>query len=74
MEPPCSSACVTVVANSAPAMGVGELPSQGRPIHVQGLSSPQSCVLASVFMCVCVCACKQGAASCEMMAKNNILH
>jgi len=49
---------------------------QGPPIHVQGLSSPQSCVLASVFMCVCVCVCvcKQGVACCEMMAKNNILH
>ena len=54
MEPPCSSAYVTVVVNSTPVAGVGELPSQGPPIHIQGLSSPQSCVLASVFMCVCV--------------------
>ena len=54
MESLCFSACVTVVANSAQITEGGELTTKDPPIHVQGLSSPQSCALASVFMGVCV--------------------
>ncbi|XP_032475056.1 uncharacterized protein LOC116747315 [Phocoena sinus] len=33
--------CVAAVPNSAEMAGVGELPRQGPPLHLQGLSSPQ---------------------------------